>query len=103
MDVFLAISDSTRRGMLEMLLAGERSAGDFVSEFSEMTQSAVSQHLKVLREVNLVKVRVDGSKRVYSLIPETLSEVDAWIARYRHFWPRKLDALAKHLDRKPRS
>jgi DNA-binding transcriptional ArsR family regulator len=100
MDVFLAISDSTRRGMLEMLLTGECSAGDFVSEFSEMTQSAVSQHLKVLRGVNLVRVRVDGSRRMYSLVPETLSEVDAWIARYRRSWPRKLDALAKHLDRK---
>ena len=85
-----------------LAFAGEHTAGDFVLEFSGMTQSAVSQHLKVLREVNLVKVRVDGAKRHYSLVPETLSEVDQWIARYRHFWPARLDALAKHLNRKPR-
>lgn len=101
MDVFTAIGDSTRRAMLQMLLAGEHSAGEFVSEFSGMTQSAVSQHLKVLRDVNLVSVRAEGAKRVYSLVPETLQEVDQWITRYRHFWPRKLDALAKHLDEQP--
>lgn len=101
MDVFTAIGDATRRQMLEMLIVGERSAGTFVAEFPYVTQSAISQHLKVLREVNLVRVRADGAKRLYSLVPETLAEVDRWIARYRQFWPQKLDALARHLDRRP--
>jgi DNA-binding transcriptional ArsR family regulator len=99
MDVFSAIADPTRRGMLEMLSAREHSAGDFVAGFPAITQSAVSQHLKVLREASLVKVRTDGARRVYSLNPSRLAEVDRWIARYRNFWPGKLDALAKHLDR----
>jgi len=88
--------------MLEMLLVGEQSVGQFVSAFPEMSQSAVSQHLKVLREVNLVRARVDGSKRMYSLVPETLREVDQWIMRYRHFWARRLDTLARHLNEHPK-
>lgn len=102
MDVFTAISDPTRRGMLEMLILGEQTAGDFVSKFSGITQPAVSQHLKVLREASLVKVRSEGSKRVYSLVPNKLASVDTWIAKYRHFWPKKLDTLEQHLNKNPK-
>jgi DNA-binding transcriptional ArsR family regulator len=102
MDVFTAIADPTRRGMLGMLSQREHTAGDFVTKFSGMTQPAVSQHLKVLREADLVRVRSEGPKRIYSLRPNKLQDVDRWIAKYRQFWPQKLDALTGYLDKNPK-
>jgi DNA-binding transcriptional ArsR family regulator len=101
MDVFAAIADLTRRDMLRMLASGERTAGDFVSAFPDISQPAVSQHLKVLRKAKLVDVRADAQRRVYSLRPQALEEVDQWIAQYRRFWPEVLDALEQHLDQNP--
>lgn len=101
MDVFAAIADPTRRDMLGMLARGERAAGDFVSAFPSISQPAVSQHLKVLREAKLVDVRADAQRRVYSLRPQALAEVERWIAQYRRFWSKRLDALERHLDRNP--
>ncbi len=101
MDVFTAIADPTRRNMLAMLASGERTAGDFVSAFPSMTQPSVSQHLKVLRSARLVEVRAQAQRRVYSLRPQALEEVDRWIAQYRVFWPEAFDALRRHLDRTP--
>ncbi len=99
MDVFSAISDQSRRQMLDMLAAGERPAGDLVKAFPRLTQPAVSRHLRVLRETGLVDVRVRAQQRIYVLRPAQLRELDQWLATYRHFWPQQLDALAKHLDR----
>ncbi len=99
MDVFSAIADPSRREMLDILAHGERPAGDLVKAFPRLTQPAVSRHLRVLREVGLVEVRPRAQQRIYILRPEKLRELDRWIFRYRRFWPRRLDALAKHLDR----
>jgi len=99
MDVFAAIADPSRREMLDILAKGERPAGDLVKAFPDLTQPAVSRHLKVLRDVGLVEVRPRAQQRIYALRPQVLRELDQWIATYRQFWPEKLTALAKHLDR----
>lgn len=103
MDVFSAIADPSRRQMLDMLAERERPAGDLVKAFPRLTQPAVSRHLRVLREANLVEVRPRAQQRIYALRPDTLRELDQWVAQYRRFWAQKLSALSEHLDRKRRA
>jgi DNA-binding transcriptional ArsR family regulator len=87
-----ALADPTRRRIVEMLALRDRTAGEIVDEF-DMTAPAISQHLKVLREAKLVTVRAEGQHRIHSLDPEGLQEVEAWIAKTKRFWERRLDAL----------
>ncbi len=98
MDSFAAVADPTRRRILELLGGGERSAGAIVEEFA-MTAPAISQHLKVLREARLVRVRADAQRRLYSLDPEGLSEIDDWIRRMEQFWADRLDTLERELEK----
>jgi DNA-binding transcriptional ArsR family regulator len=63
-----------------------------------MTAPAVSQHLKLLREAGLVQVRRDAQRRIYALDPAGLAELDAWLARFRHFWSARLDTLEHELE-----
>jgi DNA-binding transcriptional ArsR family regulator len=100
MDVFEAVAEPTRRAVLGLLARRERSAGEIVTAFPELTQPAVSHHLRILRESQLVAVRADGTKRVYSLRPAALAELDRWLDTYRHFWGERLDDLEEHLDSK---
>ena len=92
MNPFAALAEPSRRRMIELLGGGERAAGALAGEF-DLTPAAVSQHLKVLREAGLVRVRVDGQRRIYSLDPDGLAAVDDWLAKVRAFWPSRLDAL----------
>jgi DNA-binding transcriptional ArsR family regulator len=101
-DVFEAVAEPTRRAVLDLLAGRERSAGELVSAFPALTQPAVSRHLRILRESRLVDVRIDGARRVYSLRPAALAELDRWLARYRRFWGGRLDDLERHLDAKAR-
>jgi DNA-binding transcriptional ArsR family regulator len=98
MDVFEAVAEPTRRAVLDLLAGRERSAGELVAAFPALTQPAVSRHLRILRESQLVDVRADGTRRVYSLRPAALAELDRWLDRYRRFWGERLDDLAGHLD-----
>lgn len=98
MDSFIALSDPTRRRIVELLGEGERPAGAIVAAFA-MSAPAISQHLKVLKESRLVRVRVDGQRRIYSLDPDGLDEMEGWIARVRRFWTGRLDALERELAR----
>lgn len=93
-----ALSEPHRMAILSMLADGERPAGDFV-EALPIAQPTVSKHLSVLREAGLVTVRKDATRRLYSLNPKPLEELDLWLARYRRFWTDKLDALEAHLDK----
>lgn len=95
----MAISDPTRRRILGLLAERELSAGTLAENF-KMTPPAVSQHLKALKEARLVEVRVDGQRRIYSLNPQGLAEIEDWLATMRRFWRGKLDALEDAL-RKP--
>lgn len=96
MDRFAALAEPTRRDMIELLGAGERSAGDIGKRFP-LSAPAVSQHLRVLREAGLVRVRVDGQRRIYSLDPAGFAEMDDWFARMRAFWSHRLDRLEQQL------
>ena len=97
MDRFTALSDPTRRRIIEML--GERAlpAGEIGGRFS-LSPPAISQHLKVLREAGLVRVTVDGQRRIYSLDPDGLDEIEVWVRKVRGDWKQRLDELERELS-----
>ena len=97
-DVFRAVSDPTRRQMLELLRVRERTVTELAEPFA-MTQPAVSQHLRVLRDAGLVDVRKEGRHRVYRLDPLPLQEVFDWVQYFEGFWREKLAELGRELDR----
>jgi DNA-binding transcriptional ArsR family regulator len=99
-DVFHAIADPTRRAILTRLAqagGAERSAGELSASFA-MTLSAVSQHLRVLREAGLVEVRKAGRERLYRLNADPLREVAEWTRAYEGFWRDRLDRLGTFLE-----
>lgn len=98
--VFQAIACPTRRALLDALALGESNVTTLV-ETLDVTQSAVSQQLAVLKSAGLVEERVDGRFRYYRLRAKPLSEVDSWISRYRIHMERQLDALGRVLDELP--
>jgi DNA-binding transcriptional ArsR family regulator len=98
MNGFAALADPTRRGIVELLGTGERAAGEIAAEFA-MTPPAVSQHLKVLREAGLVRVRAEGQRRIYSLDREGWEEVEEWMRKVGRYWKGRLDALESELSR----
>jgi DNA-binding transcriptional ArsR family regulator len=99
MDTFSVVADPTRRAMLDLLVKHERSAGELVSVFPDISQPAVSKHLRILKDAGLVDMRVQAQQRIYTLQPKGLAELDAWIAKYKVFWPDRLDSLERHLDK----
>ena len=102
MHAFDILGDPVRRRILELLADGERSAGSIASvvqvEFG-ISQPAVSQHLKVLRDSGFASVRAEGPRRLYAVDTAPLQEVDVWLDRFRRFWEQRLDALATELAR----
>lgn len=94
---FAVLAEPNRRRILDELCQGERSVGELVERLS-LSQPAISKHLRVLREADLVAARVDKQHRRYRLRPAPLAEIDAWLAPYRRFWAERLDALQAHLD-----
>jgi DNA-binding transcriptional ArsR family regulator len=98
--VFQAIACPTRRALLDTLSLGESNVSNLVASL-DITQSAVSQQLAVLKTAGLVDERVDGRFRYYRLRANPLSEVDAWVGRYRAHIERQLDALGRVLDAMP--
>ena len=102
MSALEALSDPTRRQIVELLADGERNAGEIAGHFAT-SRPAVSRHLRVLREHGLVQARQDGQQRVYSLDPAPLAELDEWLTRYRSFWTNRLDALDTQIKRARRA
>lgn len=102
MHAFDVLGDPVRRRILELLAAGEQASGDIVEvvqrEFG-ISQPAVSQHLKVLRESGFATVRPDRQRRIYAVDAAPLREVDQWLDRFRAFWDPKLEALATEIAR----
>ncbi len=99
---FDILGDPVRRRILELLADGEGSAGELgavVQDEFGISQPAVSQHLRVLRENGFATVRAEGTRRLYAVDAHPLEEVDAWLDPYRHFWTQRLDALATELAR----
>jgi DNA-binding transcriptional ArsR family regulator len=97
-DTFSALADPKRRAMLDLLVKRERSAGELVSAFPDISQPAVSKHLRILKDAGLVDMRIQAQQRIYTLQPKGLAELEAWIAKYRAFWSDSLDALEQHLS-----
>jgi len=100
MKALAALADPFRRRIVEMLVDGERTAGDLGAR-SEISQPGVSKHLRVLREAGLVDARARGRLRLYRLNPAPLAEADAWFARHRNLWEERIDSLVLMTARYP--
>ena len=101
MSAFEALAEPTRRHIVELLADGECSAGEIASHFST-SRPGISRHLRVLHEHGLVTTRQAGTRRLYSLDPAPLEEMDEWLERYRGFWANRLDALDTEIRRRRR-
>ena len=99
---FAVIAEPHRRAILSMLSSSERSVSELMHHL-RLPQPSVSKHLKVLRGGGFVESRVEAQRRVYRLRPEPLQEVDAWLAPFRRFWSKHVDALEQHLERMEKS
>ncbi|HKD89235.1 MAG TPA: metalloregulator ArsR/SmtB family transcription factor [Streptosporangiaceae bacterium] len=97
---FEVVAEPTRRRILDLLLAGELAVGELVTSLA-ISQPAVSQHLRVLREAGLVSSRTDAQRRLYSINPAPLAELDSWLEPYRRLWAGRLDRLSARLDSMP--
>ena len=96
-DVFAAIAAPARREILGLLAQGEMPMSQIAESFT-MSLSAVSQHLTVLKDANLVEITKVGRQRIYRLAPTPLMTVARWLGRYEQFWPNKLDRLGSYLE-----
>lgn len=102
MHAFDVLGDPVRRRILELLAGGEMTSGEVCAVIRDefgISQPAVSQHLRVLRDAGFATVRPEGTRRLYAVNAEPLREVDAWLDRFRAFWTPHLDALATELAR----
>jgi DNA-binding transcriptional ArsR family regulator len=99
---FDVLGDPVRRRILELLAGGERSAGEIGATIQDefaITQPAVSQHLKVLRDNGFTSVRPEGQRRLYAVNGDALRDVDEWLNAFRRFWTPRLDALGTEIAR----
>src|ERR1700756_2773495 len=94
---FHALSDPTRRAVLDLLRRGSQPAGQIASAFP-VSRPAISKHLRLLRRAHLVREHREGRNRVYELNPEPLRAVDTWIDQYRMFWVRNLNNLKAFVE-----
>ena len=102
MHAFDVLGDPVRRRILELLSDGERPAGEVTAVVQDefgISQPAVSQHLRVLRDSGFATVRPEGTRRLYAVRPDALRDVDAWLDRFRRFWTPPLMALETELAR----
>jgi DNA-binding transcriptional ArsR family regulator len=93
-----AVADESRRTMLERLAHGPATAGELAAGLP-IARPGVSRHLRVLREAGLVDVRQEAQRRIYTLHPEPLAELDEWLGPYRTLWEQRLDALHTEIAR----
>jgi DNA-binding transcriptional ArsR family regulator len=96
------LGDPVRRRILELLADGEQPSGalaEVIQREFGISQPAVSQHLRVLRDSGFATVRVDGPRRMYAVASAPLQQVDAWLDRFRALWEPRLDALATEVAR----
>lgn len=96
--VWHALADESRRTVLEILRGHPATAGE-LADALPIARPGVSRHLRVLREAGLVDVRAEAQRRIYSLRPEPLAEVDAWLDDYRAMWQGRLNALHTEIAR----
>ena len=97
MRAFAALADTTRARIVEVLAQRDLTAGEIAARFP-VSRPAVSRHLSVLRKARLIRYREDAQRRIYSLDPRGLGDIEKWIERCRRIWNRRLDDLGRHLD-----
>jgi len=97
-DVFHAIAHPARRAILVLLKDGEKAASELAEPF-HVSFAAISQHLRVLKDAELLSERREGRQRIYQLRPSPLADVASWVDEFQTFFEARLDALSKHLDR----
>lgn len=97
MIVFDALADATRRSIVELLAERERSVTEITTHF-DLSQPAISKHLRVLREAGIAHAEVNGKLRIYRLRGDSLGDAEGWLARNRELWELRLDALAAHVE-----
>ena len=95
--VFEVLAEPNRRRILDLVREQERPVNDLV-DVLELSQPAVSKHLRILREAGLVEVRTDAQRRLYRVNPGPLRDLDSWLAPYRRMWSARLDNLERRLD-----
>jgi DNA-binding transcriptional ArsR family regulator len=100
MSPFEVLAEPNRRRILDLLRLSERPVRDLVTAL-DVSQPAVSKHLRVLREAGLVDVRAEAQQRLYRIRPEPLRALDEWLEPYRMLWSKRLDDLERHLDEMP--
>jgi DNA-binding transcriptional ArsR family regulator len=96
--VLHALADESRRTVLQVLAGGEATAGELAARLP-IARPGVSRHLRVLREAGLVEVRQQAQRRIYSIRPQPLAELDEWLGQYRNLWEQRLDALHTEIAR----
>jgi DNA-binding transcriptional ArsR family regulator len=99
-DVFAILADPSRRRIVEVLHGGERAVGDLVEAIA-IAQPGVSRHLRILHDAGFVAVRAEGQRRLYSLRPQPLRELETWMRRYAHAERDRLERLADFVDGTP--
>ncbi|REJ05005.1 ArsR family transcriptional regulator [Microbacterium bovistercoris] len=97
-EILLALADENRRTVLEILRDHPATSGE-LAQALPIARPGVSRHLRVLREAGLVEVRPEAQRRIYSLRPQALAEIDEWLDRYRGLWQNRLDALHTEISR----
>lgn len=97
MTIYEALADQTRRQILDLIREQPRSVGELVEQL-RISQPLVSKHLRVLRDVGVVKVRQDAQRRWYELDPQPLIELDMWLSQYRQQWEARLERLDEYLQ-----
>ncbi len=97
--IFAALADPTRRAIIEMLAMGEASAGELAEPFG-ISKPAISKHLKVLENANLIVRKKEAQWHLFELKSDSLKAASDWIVQYRKFWKDQFDALSEYLDEK---
>jgi len=101
LQILTALADPTRRRIVELLAQRDLSAGEIAGRFA-VSGAAISQHLKVLREARLVRVRAEAQRRIYELDPDGLGELHAWLGNIRQSWRGRLTASERRLIKRAR-
>jgi DNA-binding transcriptional ArsR family regulator len=98
-NVFAAVSDGTRRAILDLLRRNEEMPAGAIASRFPVSRPAISRHLRVLREAGLVAEQRVAQERRYSLVPAPLSQIDRWLAAYRVHWAARLHDLKRYVER----
>ncbi|GAB5409162.1 MAG: metalloregulator ArsR/SmtB family transcription factor [Balneolaceae bacterium] len=98
-DVFQAIADPTRRDIISLLATGESLNLNAIAEQFDISRPAISKHIKILEECNLIDIQQEGRERICELKPEQLEPVSEWVEKNRKLWNSRLDRLENYLNK----